>query len=337
MMAHAPQPKTVALFYDGFEKQAHDHPFGRLRSDLRGQVRQGYRALRGVQPYTGFYTAFLNLCRSLQARGIEVRVNDFSYARRNPDMPIGLSGYGSVYDRVNLPNPAMFGPGYVPAPKPALEVVQQCNLKIVTLPSEWPCKIWRPTLGDRVHPMFVAIDTDAWPDLGAASKDIDVLIYDKFRWDREARVADILTPLQAHFGARGLSSTVLRYGHHHARQFRAALTRARCMVFLCEHETQGLAYQEALSSGVPILAWDEGELVDPYERKIAPPGLKVSSVPYFDARCGMTFQKADLITAFDRFWGAVPDFAPRDYVLDELSLDAGASRFLSLLGRVHPN
>ena len=30
------------------------------------------------------------------------------------------------------------------------------------------------------------------------------------------------------------------------------------MIFLCEHETQGIAYQQALSRNVPILAWDRG-------------------------------------------------------------------------------
>ena len=30
------------------------------------------------------------------------------------------------------------------------------------------------------------------------------------------------------------------------------------MVFLCEHENQDIAYQQALACGVPILAWDRG-------------------------------------------------------------------------------
>jgi hypothetical protein len=333
-MAHHGDPKTVALFYDGFEMQAHDHPFGRLRSDLRGFVRQKYRTMRGRQPYTGFYTAFQNLCRSLDDRGIKVRVNDYDFVRRNPDMPIGLSGYGSGYDRVRLPNPAMFGPGFVPTPDRAVEMVAQCNLEVVTLPSEWACKIWRPALGPRVHPMFVGIDTDAWPDLSGAPKDLDVIIYDKFRWNRSDREADILHPLIAELDRRGLTHETLRYGGHHVGQFRSALARTRSMVFLCEHETQGLAYQEAISSGVPIFAWDEGHLVDPYEQTIAPADLVVSSVPYFDDRCGMTFQTRDMIETFEEFWDRLPSFTPRDYVQENIGLSAGAARFLELFRNV---
>ena len=324
------QPRTIALFYDGYEAQANDAPFGRLKSDIRGALRQAYRRASNLQPYTGFYTAFLNLKRSLEAAGIKVRVNDFAYARANPNMPIGITGFPSVYDKVRLPNPAMFGPGEVPLPENAPAIAAACNLKIVTQPSEWYCEIWREALGDRVRPMFVGIDTAQWPDQSAHAKDIDVIVYDKIRWHYDVRKADVLDPLLAHLDARGLSYVVLRYGHHHLGQYRAALARARSMAFICEHETQGLAYQEAMSSGVPIFAWDEGELVSPSERKLAPPDIGVSSVPYFDARCGRKFKKADIQAEFDAFWAAKDGYAPRDYVLQQLSLDAGARRYLEL-------
>ena len=68
------------------------------------------------------------------------------------------------------------------------------------------------------------------------------------------------------------------------------MPNARAMIFLCEHETQGIAYQQALSCGVPILAWDRGgHWQDP---ACFPPwsmGNPVTSVPYWDERCGRTF------------------------------------------------
>ncbi|MBU2888771.1 glycosyltransferase [Celeribacter halophilus] len=322
--------RTIALFYDGYETQANDGPLGRTKSFLRKSMRQTYRRARNLQPYTGFYTAFLNLRRSLESSGIKVRVNDFSYARANPNMPIGITGFRSVYDKVRLPNPAMFGPGEVPVPSDTPRVVRDCNLQIVTQPSEWYCKLWRPVLGDMVKPMFVGIDTEKWPDLSWQAKDIDVLIYDKIRWHYDERKADLLDPLLAHLESRGMSYLVLRYGSHHLRQFRAALARARSMAFLCEHETQGLAYQEAMCSGVPIFAWDERQLVCPHEIKIAPAGIEVSSVPYFDDRCGVRFKKRDMIAAFDQFWEVHSHYTPRDYVCENLSLKAGAQRYLEL-------
>ncbi|MEQ1895767.1 MAG: hypothetical protein ABL971_00105 [Vicinamibacterales bacterium] len=70
------------------------------------------------------------------------------------------------------------------------------------------------------------------------------------------------------------------------------------MIFLCEHETQGIAYQQALSSGVPLLAWDRsGNWKDPsyYPEQVR--FEPVSSVPYWDERCGMKFADANRIQA----------------------------------------
>lgn len=327
-------PREINLFYDGFEKQARDIMFGRFRSDLREELRTCYRKMRGVQPYTGFYTAFRNLKRSLESRGIDVRVNDFARARSNPKMPVGLTGFDTVFDQVLLENPAIFGPGEVPYPSKVLRVVQQNHLQIVTQPSEWYCEIWRDVLGDRIHPMPVAIDTDAWPDLSRQEKSLDVIIYDKIRWHRSDREAELLNPLIDHLKARNLSFEILRYGLHGLDQFRSSLARGRVMVFICEHETQGLAYQEAMSSGVPILAWDDQKLVSPFERTLAPEGLVVSSVPYFDERCGRRATLDKMCETFDLFWEEKDSFAPRDYVLENLNLTAGAARYLELFSTI---
>lgn len=327
-------PREINLFYDGFEKQARDVPLGRMRSDLREGLRTHYRKLRGVQPYTGFYTAFRNLKRSLESRGIDVRVNEFSHVRTNPKMPVGLSGFATVFDHVRLENPAIFGPGEVPLPSDVMGVVEQNHLRVVTQPSEWYCELWRDVLGDRIHPMPVAIDTEAWPDLSAQEKTLDVIVYDKIRWNRAEREADLLNPLLDHLKSRNLSYEVLRYGHHGLDQFRGCLARGRAMIFICEHETQGLAYQEAMSSGVPILAWDDESLVSPSDRKLAPEGLAVSSVPYFDDRCGRRAKLDEMRDTFDLFWEEIASYTPRDYVLENLNLAAGAARYLELFSMI---
>jgi hypothetical protein len=104
------------------------------------------------------------------------------------------------------------------------------------------------------------------------------------------------------------------------------------MVFVCEHETQGIAYQEALSSGVPILAWDHaGEWLDsnfhPHLVRFAP----ISSVPYWDDRCGEKFATAaDFPAALDQFQArlSLGAFAPRDYILEHLTLEHCAEAFV---------
>jgi hypothetical protein len=335
MSDHSTQaPKTVLLFYDGFEMKAIERPHGRAFSWLHGQARYAYRTLRRKQPFTGYYVAFDNLRRSVEALGRRVVVNDFALARRHPKHPVGLSGYPSVYEKVRLPNPAIFGPGYVPPPSELGEVVRRNNLRIVTLPSSWRCDMYGGQIGAAMQPMFVGIDVEAWPDLSQRPKSLDCLIYDKIRWRRAERERDVLEPLRAMLGRRGLSHRTIRYGDHHVSEFRRLLSQARSLVFVCEHETQGLAYQEAMSSGVPVFAWDEGELVDPEMRRYAAPGLVVSSVPYFDERCGVRFRRADIEERFSAFWNALPAFRPRDYVCEQLGFDTAAKRYLELYDTV---
>jgi hypothetical protein len=104
------------------------------------------------------------------------------------------------------------------------------------------------------------------------------------------------------------------------------------MIFVCEHETQGIAYQQALAAGVPVLAWDRGgEWRDPsyYPHRVV--FGPVTSVPYFDDRCGRTFTGAeDLTDQLDVFWDGIRRhaYAPRDYVLEALTLERCAEAYL---------
>ena len=328
------QPRTMLLFYDGYELKAAPGPLGQAYSHLRRGARFAWRTLRRQQTHTGFYTAFLGLKKSLEAVGWRVRVNDFAAARRNPQLPIGVAGYPSVVAKVDLPNPAIFGPGDYGLCEEAAQVAGQSRFKLMIQPSKWAVDFNQPWVGDKSAIWFAGIDTSAWPDLSSRPKTTDVVIYDKIRWFRDQRVPAVLERCQAHLKARGLTWEVVRYGAHHVSEFRTALARSRVMVFLCEHETQGIAYQEALASGLPVFAWDEGQLTDPILAARAPPGLTVSTAPYFDDRCGALFKLQDMEAAFDAFWARRETFQPREYVEETLGLEASGRLYLSLYEQV---
>lgn len=324
----------MLLFYDGYELRAKPGRLGRLHSNLHRGARFAYRTVRREQTHTGFYTAFLGLRKALEAVGWQVRVNDYDLARRNPEQPIGLAGYPSVLARVDLPNPAIFGPGDYGLCEDAERVSAQSRFKLLIQPSQWAIEFNRRWVGEKSAIWFAGIDTSAWPDLSSSPKTTDILIYDKIRWFRDQRVPAVLERCETHLKARGLTWEVVRYGHHHVSDFRAALARSRAMIFLCEHETQGIAYQEALASGLPVFAWDEGELVDPILAARAPPGLTVSTVPYFDARCGAVFKLKDMEMGFDAFWVRRDAFEPRAYVEEALGLEASGRLYLALYEQV---
>ncbi|MFS4583401.1 glycosyltransferase [Phaeobacter sp. C3_T13_0] len=321
----------IPLFFDGYDLKAYDFRGGQSLSYLRERLRYGYRLMKGAQPRTGFYVAFTNLSKSLQMLGHDVVINDFAFARRHPDHPIGLSGYLPPLARFGLRNPALYGPGRVPDPDD-LEVLQrQLNLRILTYPSTWPIQLNPVEIRRQFAPMFVGIDTDAWPDMSGNEKSIDILLYNKVRWHRKsARETDLVQPLRDLLKARGLTWRELNYGSHTPTQYRDLVSRSRALLFCTEHETQGLAYQEAMSANLPVFAWDQGELVDPSQRALTAGEVIPSSVPYFDERCGLQFQINNIEEQFDRFWRALPTYRPRDYVLETLSLRCGGERFMSL-------
>jgi hypothetical protein len=325
---------TVLLFYDGFELSLRPGLIGYACSHLRQLARYVYRSLRQRQVRTGFYTAFRLLVVSLRRYGCTVRINALGLAARHPDHPIGLAGYPSVLAAADLPNPRLFGPGDYGYPDAAALVARDPRNRILTQPSEWPVELYRGACGNKVRAMFVGIDTEFWPDLSHQRKDLDFVVYDKIRWDhgtvRGSPTPAIVTRTTRLLDQLGLSYVVLRYGAHHLGQFRHALSRARGMIFLCEHETQGIAYQEALASNVPVLALDEGVLADPDQRRFANPDLQVSSVPYFDATCGETFVPAQLEAAMARFMSRLPGYTPRNYVLQHLSMQQAAENYLEL-------
>lgn len=325
----------IFLFYDGFECKAVDRFYGNFYSKLRGAARLAYRRLRKKQPYTGYYTAFLNVVSSLKAAGYQVHINRFDLARKSPNHPIGLCGYRSIFKKVDLPNPALVFHGEFGAPGEVAETIESVNVNLYALGCDWTCDLYRAELGDRIRPMFVGIDMESWADLSKSPKKFDYVIYDKIRWNRDKEVPRVLEKIQDTLASKGKSHCYLRYGAHHLGQFKQALRDSTAMIFLCEHETQGLAYQEAMSSGLPILAWDEGVLIDPVQRKIErPAGSKISCVPFFDDRCGLTFKADNFDAQFAAFSAQLPHFKPREYVLENLSLACGAEEFLKLYNEV---
>ncbi len=319
----------VLLFYDGFERTLRRGFFRRTAAEARRLARFTYRTITRKQVRTGFYTQFLNLCESLEKQGCDVRINDYEMAFKNPNYPIGVAGYPSVIGKFPPKNPVLFVPGDFGMPNEIEELAATANFGSLICFCEWIGRIYRQSTSGRITQWYAGINTDTWSDQSLSKKNIDCLIYDKIRWQRELRVPQIVASLRAHLELKGLSYRVLRYGEHAQADFKACVSNARSMIFLCEHETQGLAYQEAMSANVPVLAWDEGTLMDVSLQPFRPEGVRVSAVPYFSDECGATFSACNIIESFEEFWNKLENYRPRQFVLRELSGKKSAEIYLS--------
>ena len=166
-------------------------------------------------------------------------------------------------------------------------------------------------------------------------------VYDRFvRWQRDGYEPALIESVRATLRQQKRTFREIRYGFYREDDFRAALAECRTMIFLCEHETQGIAYQQALSCNVPILAWDRrGHWRDPsyYPDKVT--FGPVTSVPYWDDRCGRTFESAEEFGfQWLGFWEEYRcgRFKPRDYILETLTLERSARRYLEFVHALQP-
>lgn len=298
------------------------HPRRWLRRIVRGPRRPG-----------GQERVFLNLCAGLDRIGVRYSVNRYRQALADPGMPVGIVGKAHVLDLKPWRNPILFGASIMSHPLEDPDLLRRKpNIRRILVPGEWMRAMCAPHWGDLARVWPVGIDTRLWAPPAAASGEFDVLLYDKVRWEHDRYQAELIDPIQAHLRRRGLRVASIRYGFYKEEDFAALLSKCRSMVFLCEHETQGIAYQQALSCGVPILAWDRGGCWQdpqyyPGRVRFGP----VSSVPYWDDRCGLKFAGApDFGNAFDRFWADAEAglYRPRDYILENLTLEHCARLYL---------
>ena len=289
------------------------------------------RLFRGPAKIGGQRLVFLNLCLGLDRLGVAYRVNDFRHARRHPDETVGIVGKPHLLDVVAWKNPILFGASVFAHALDDPDLLRRLPVRRVLVPGEWMRRMFEPTYGNRVSAWPTGIDTETWAPSNS-EKDVDFLIYDKVRWRHDEFERTLIAPLRDTLRGRGLRTATLRYGFYEERDFHALLARCRAMIFLCEHETQGIAYQQALACGVPILAWDRGgDWQDPafYPERVR--YGPVSSVPYWDRRCGVRFQDAAEFDArLDEFLDRLTreDFAPRDYILENLTLERCARRYV---------
>jgi glycosyltransferase involved in cell wall biosynthesis len=298
------------------------------------------RVLRGKPQPGGHKRIFLNLCAGLNRIGVRYRVNDYGYAGRNPTELACIIGKPFVLDKVEWKNPILFGAAGYSHPLDDPHFLQRRPIKRVLVPGPWMREMCKIYWGSAVQAWPVGIDTDLWQPDDAGQKTTDVLIYDKVRWQRDRYEPALIEPIRATLRQQKLTFREIRYGFYCEDDFRAALADCKTMIFLCEHETQGIAYQQALSCNVPILAWDQrGYWRDPsyYPDKVT--FGPVTSVPYWDDRCGRTFESAEEFgSQWLGFWDDYRSgrFTPRDYILETLTLERSARRYLEFVHALQP-
>jgi hypothetical protein len=298
------------------------------------------RLIRGRGRPGGLDKVFLNLRLGLDRLQIPYEVN-LSFDRLRAGDLVGVLGRGRhCLDGYARREPLVAGIGLMTHPSQWPTLLADYPVACHLQHSAWTDAVYRPYFGDKCAIWPVGIDTLGWqPRTPPAAKTVDFLLYDKIPWERDTWDEKLVRPIVESLARGGLTHTTLRYGQYQPGEYRDTLDRVRAMICLSPHESQGIAYQEALASGVPILAWDPGFSQDPERFQWGQPVIPTTSVPYFDERCGRRF------TDFAEFEKQLPLFlgslragrlAPRDYILENLTVEKCSQHFVDLLKKYLP-
>jgi glycosyltransferase involved in cell wall biosynthesis len=283
---------------------------------------------------------YLNLLKGLNRLDIPYRTNDFRRARRHPEELACVVGKPHVLDKYDWENPILFGASAFPHPIDCANLFKEYPVERFLVPGPWKKKMCEPYYGkDRVSVWPVGIDTEEWrPRVPNSEKDERILLYDKVRWRHDYFESTFIGPIREKIEQENIEIDTLRYGSYRPPDLKEALRRCKAVVFLCEHETQGIAYQQMLASGVPIFAWDRGGYwQDPEYFPDRVRYRPVTSVPYWDERCGTKFEDLSAFNNhFAPFWKRVQAerFSPREYIAENLTLEKCARQYVDIAENV---
>ena len=291
------------------------------------------RLIRGRQRPGGVGMIALNLMQGLDRQGVAYRYNDFKYIDKHPEEIACIIGKPHLLFERKWSNPIIFGAGVYSHPVECPDLTTKYpNIKRILVPGGWMKTMFDPYYTGKVSVWPAGIDTDQWSPKQKAEVKFDFLIYDKIRWDHDSYQENFIMPICKTLDKYCLSYDFVKYGNYRNEDLLEKLKTVKGVIFLCEHETQGLAYQQILATGTPILAWDRGGYwQDPYYYPNKAKFEPVSSVPYWDERCGVKFTGLkDFSDYLDEFIVKLNQFNPRSYIVENLTLEKSTSMYLDI-------
>lgn len=234
----------------------------------------------------------------------------------------------------------LIGPNMFVLPRDVPFLVKIPEYAVLLQPSEWVTQAWRWAgyRSSQLDHWAVGIDTRGFNELISKKRD-KVLFYYKSR-DKSGELG--AKRIEAILSRSGVDFERVNCGSYVQDDYLKLLGRSRFVVWYGCQESQGLALQEALSMGCPIIVIDVKKIGDGdgsgYQYSNSEKNIEATSAPYFDARCGVKiYSIEELPNAIRMMCEGFEDFAPREYVDENLSLKVCAENLLSKFSKWWPD
>lgn len=221
---------------------------------------------------------------------------------------------------------SLIGPNVFVLPSEEKDICK--NFKHFVCPSKWVYDKYR-NFSELDHATLdiwpSAIDTFTWSPILSNKDDKrkNVLLYVKNRGQNE------IEHVSKEMKLFNVNVKILSYGSYSENDLLAACHWADCCILLTGTESQGIAYMQILSCGVPCYVIDKTFWNYNGKYKETP----ATSVPYFDNRCGVLVEEVFRRSNFEDFVNRIDDFDPRSFIVENFTLEKCANHYFTLLDR----
>jgi len=241
----------------------------------------------------------------------------------SPSTPIDISKY---------PNTRfIFGPHFSVFPDNKLLLIQSPNVSYIVL-SEWNKKIWKSyefcKILDIVDIHF-GVETNKFIELIPIKERNKIFIYYKDRNPKELEL------IEQKLKFNNIEYKIFHYKQgYHENGYLKYLQESKFGIWLGRHESQGFALEEALSCNVPLLVWDVSSMNQEFGQNYS--DYSATCIPYWDNRCGEYFYNInDFEEKFNIFLGKLESYKPREYILENLSMDVCEKKFMNMINKIN--
>lgn len=241
----------------------------------------------------------------------------------SPCIPLNVSKY---------PNTKfMFGPHFSVFPENNHMSAIMGKNTVYLQPSNWARDVWKynPMCSNiRIETLPFGVDTARFNEISPAENKTNVFLYYKSRRPEE------LNLLLKFLEQRNINVRVFSYTSKYTEaEYLSYLQNSKYGIWLGRHESQGFALEEALSCNVPLFVWDVKSMNQEYGYNYS--DIPATVIPYWDNRCGEYFyNENELETVFTRFLAKLDSYKPREYVLENLSMDVCENRLNNIITNI---
>jgi hypothetical protein len=224
----------------------------------------------------------------------------------------------------------LFGPHFSIFPERSqMDIIRRTNV-IYTQPSEWASQVWRNDVlckDIRIESLPFGVDTERFkPNSVREGRRELVFVYFK------GRHPNTLTIMHSFLQAVNVNNYVIfNYNtRYNENEYIECLKKCKYGIWIGRHESQGFALEEALSMDVPLLVWNVKSINEEYGCNY--PDIPATTIPYWDNRCGESFTELrELQNAFNMFISKLDTYKPREYILENLSIEICEKRIIELI------